>query len=311
MYCSHDKISKVCEAIDKRTKKHKAYKFFKCKFCGLIFIDPEPSKAILRKIYSYKEKQVHPNPIISTFYNKIEIFKWIVRGMTKINVHLRVKAVESASTDGRILDVGCGPGDFLYSLRRRGFELYGNELSEKAAKVARVKLKKTGARICNAELTKCGYESNFFDVVTLWHVLEHIPNADETVQEIARILKPGGALIIELPHGNSLTMTLFKQYWTLLLIPEHLHFWTELSFKKLFDKSNLELRRVSFPFLFPFVFLSSLLNALRGDSVSVHKALFIVVVIIFLPVSLLFSLFTSLIKRGDIIRVVAEKPLSL
>lgn len=127
-----------------------------------------------------------------------------------------------AQPHGRLLDVGCGSGDWLSAMQKRGWDAEGLDFDAKAVEVAKSKgiLAKLGS------LEDQLYPSNLFDAITLSHVIEHVPNPKGTIQECLRILKPGGTLVILTPNCESLSHQFFGSYWRGLEPPRHLHIFT-------------------------------------------------------------------------------------
>jgi 2-polyprenyl-3-methyl-5-hydroxy-6-metoxy-1,4-benzoquinol methylase len=125
----------------------------------------------------------------------------------------------SLAPRSRILDVGCGRGVVLGELADRGFEVHGVEMSAAAARGADPR-----ARIRIAlRLVDAGYESDHFDEVVIWHVLEHMDDPRGTLEEVRRILRPGGRLIVAVPNFSSAQARWAGPAWFHLDLPRHLH----------------------------------------------------------------------------------------
>jgi len=120
---------------------------------------------------------------------------------------------------GRVLDVGCGRGVILGPLADRGFEVHGVEISAEAAQGADPRAE---IRIASS-LGDAGYEAGFFDQVVIWHVLEHVADPRGTLEEVARILRPGGRLIVAVPNFSSAQARWTGAAWFHLDLPRHLY----------------------------------------------------------------------------------------
>lgn len=109
--------------------------------------------------------------------------------------------VETLTSRGRLLDVGCGTGLFLEAASARGWEVAGVELSMTAAAEAR---RRVGERVAVGTLEEAKFSDDTFDVVTLWEVIEHVPQPVKLLSEVRRVLRPGGVLLLSTPNGRSL-----------------------------------------------------------------------------------------------------------
>jgi SAM-dependent methyltransferase len=122
---------------------------------------------------------------------------------------------------GQLLDVGCATGDFLDVMRQYpGWEVCGVELSDYASRYAREQL---GLDVRTGTLESAQFPEAVFDVVTLWDVIEHLPDPLGTLRQIHRLLRPGGLLVFNTPNLESLDARLFKAYWIGYELPRHLH----------------------------------------------------------------------------------------
>jgi SAM-dependent methyltransferase len=138
-----------------------------------------------------------------------------------------------------VLDVGCGRGVLLSGLARRGFEAHGFEMSASAASgvdpraVVRV----------GKSLREADYPSAYFDQVIIWHVLEHLPDPRETLQEIRRVLKPGGRLVVAVPNYSSLQARCSGANWFHLDPPRHLFHFTAEGLRQLLASTGFDIER--------------------------------------------------------------------
>lgn len=164
------------------------YCVLKCHQCGLVFVDPVPDLSYL-----------------SMHYDANYYADWMDAQLTK-RLRMwdrRLKTIERYRNKGRLLDVGCATGTFLQLAQNNGWEIRGTEYSPYAAKYAKDSL---NADIFCGQLIDARYEEAFFDVVTFWHVLEHVTDPMRYLQETKRILKPSGLLVIAVPNVNDYLM---------------------------------------------------------------------------------------------------------
>ena len=180
----------------------------RCKRCSLVYINPRLSEADREKYYSkdyfnvyFKDKEIH----------------------MKNRFKKRLDEIYRYKEGGRLLEIGCGTGFFLALARKRGWETYGAELSPYASRYACEELK---LNVFKGRLEKANYPKDYFDVITLWHILEHVPDPEYLLKEIARILKSDGLLAIEVPNISSLVVRLLKTKWELFAPKEHLYYFS-------------------------------------------------------------------------------------
>lgn len=290
----------VCFSINvNELFKTREFIYLKCTKCDLVFLKKMPSRSYYKRLYSYEDSLSEEisklNPILY-IYSKIPLLAGLRIYWSDYVNKMRAKSIVVNKEKGKILDVGCGSGNFLKKMEMYGWKVWGIEVGEKLVKIARTKL--TGAKVYKGllEETKLGKER--FDVVTLWHVFEHMADPKAVIKKTSAILKKKGLLVIEVPHSKALNLSIFRRYWTLLLEPQHLHFWSRDSLKVLLKEFDLNLEKVDYPIHFPFVFLSSLVKWNRKT---------IIFIPIILPVSFLLTVFSSFIGKGDVIRIYATK----
>jgi 2-polyprenyl-3-methyl-5-hydroxy-6-metoxy-1,4-benzoquinol methylase len=120
--------------------------------------------------------------------------------------------------NGKLLDVGCGGGKFLQSMQHLGWQPEGVEFNESAVKTCR----DSGLKVFHGELSSAAFQDNSFDVVTARHVIEHIPTPVEFVDEIYRVLKPGGLMVLMTPNSRALGRNWFGTNWYANDVPRHL-----------------------------------------------------------------------------------------
>jgi ubiquinone/menaquinone biosynthesis C-methylase UbiE len=137
----------------------------------------------------------------------------------------------------KLLDIGTGPGYLLECAREVGFDCRGTEISSESAEDAE---KKFPGKIHSGNLREANYPDNFFDVVTMTDILEHLSNPPETLAEVRRILKPGGNLLIISPNSNSWTRKIFGKRWFQYKY-EHVYYFNRKSLKYLANSCNFSL----------------------------------------------------------------------
>ncbi len=174
-----------------------------------------------------------------------------------------------------------------------GWDASGTEVGKNLVREAAKKLKNGKIYLGLPDFRSFGQK---FNVITMWHVLEHVTNLKELLSFISANLDKNGVLIIEVPHSKSVNLRFFRDQWTLLLSPEHLHFWSVKSLGILLNKYNLEIKVSEYPSHFPFIFFSSLIKSNKK---------FLILTPLVLLLSVFISIISSLFKMNDIVRVYA------
>lgn len=226
----------------------------------MLITHPQPS---LEKLPSYYESVDY---ISHTDGNK-SLFEKMYQFVKTIALKNKLKLINSQSPKGRILDIGAGVGDFLTVAKNDGWETIGIEPSDKAKAIAKNK----GVSFVES-LSEL--ESNSFDVITMWHVLEHVPDLENQIKELKRLIKPTGTVIIAVPNFKSYDAEYYGKFWAAYDIPIHLWHFSKTAIKKLFAKEDLELKEV-LPMKFDSFYVSLLSEKYKSGKMNFIKAFFI------------------------------------
>lgn len=186
------------------------FRLVQCRHCGLIYQNPRP--ADLRPFY---EGDYLPFRTTASALGED-----IVVGGAAANYRRLLHQVIPSGTTGALLDVGCATGDFLVAMQAEGWQVTGCDASDAACAVARRRLG-AAATIKAGELEKHAFPSASFDVVTLWHSLEHMPNPRTVLAEVRRVLRPNGVVLLQTPAWLSLESQLWKRSWVGWDAPRH------------------------------------------------------------------------------------------
>lgn len=199
-----------------RVKDHflsqETFDIIECEHCGLLFTAPRPTPDVIGKYYqseNYYSHQENKKGLIPRLYEFVKSFN------IKNKVHMAIDGLPQ----GRLLDIGCGVGDFLVHVKEKGWEVLGLEPSEDAKNIAE---KRLSVRPLSPDDSSTLTDASF-DVITLWHVLEHVDDLKTQTSEIDRILKPGGRLVVALPNLQSFDCQYFKECWAAWDVPRHLN----------------------------------------------------------------------------------------
>jgi ubiquinone/menaquinone biosynthesis C-methylase UbiE len=155
-----------------------------------------------------------------------------------------LKLINSFKTaDKNLLDVGCGTGDFLLICKNSGWTVTGVEPNVKAKIAAENKLKGKSDSEIYSEINQLKSEAQF-DVITLWHVLEHVPNLEAYISTLKKLLKPNGVLIVAVPNFKSYDASYYKQFWAAFDVPRHLWHFSKKSIHLLFEKHEMSVVKI-------------------------------------------------------------------
>jgi len=223
--------------------------------------DPQPNAADLPKYYESEDYISHTDGQRTLFEKIYQVVK------TK-NISDKVKLITKKNNGtGSLLDIGCGTGDFLAAAASIGWKTKGFEPNTKARNLALSK---------NIELVTATaeLEEASFDVITMWHVLEHVPDVVAQIAELNRLLKPGGTIIIAVPNFKSFDANYYKQYWAAFDVPRHLWHFSKTAIKKLFADQSLVLKSVE-PLTFDSYYVSLLSEKYKTGAMNPIKAFWI------------------------------------
>ena len=206
------------------------YHVVQCTKCSLVYINPRPARNEIAVFYPATYADHTPQAIRSNgFLNRL------VRDR---GLQTKRKLVQKFAAGGTLLDVGCATGDFLREMsRERKWNLLGVELNSEAARCA---MSAIDAQITCADFDEVSYLPNSLDVVTMWHVLEHMPDPKSALNKIRSALKPVGVLIIAVPLLDSLNARWFGPYWAGYDVPRHLYTYSKSTLAALLTSSGFD-----------------------------------------------------------------------
>lgn len=235
-----------------------------CNACGFKFTNPRPDDAVLGDYYKAEEYISHTNTkkgLVNKLYH-------LVRSRT---LKKKLDLVKSYVPRGTILDYGCGTGMFLETCKNAGWETFGMEPDDEARKIAsrsNLNLFSDKGRI-NTYIT-----DKQFDVITLWHVLEHVTDMEETLSFFKRRLTKNGILIIAVPNHVSFDAKHYKEHWAAFDVPRHLHHFEKKTIKQLVEASGFQLRE-TLPMKFDSYYVSLLSEKYKQGKTNMLKAFLI------------------------------------
>ena len=145
----------------------------------------------------------------------------------------KLKWIRKVSKGNNLLDIGAGTGDFLVTAKKKEWNVAGVEPNTQARKLAQEK----GIEL-KEDLTQ--FKDASFDVISMWHVLEHVPDLDSQIENLARLLKPNGVAVIAVPNFKSFDAKHYRKFWAAYDVPRHLWHFSQQGITELFKKHNFK-----------------------------------------------------------------------
>jgi 2-polyprenyl-3-methyl-5-hydroxy-6-metoxy-1,4-benzoquinol methylase len=227
----------------------------------MLITHPQPSLENLGKYYESEDYISHTD-------NKRSLFEKLYHFIKSIALKNKLNLINSLQPNkGLILDIGAGTGDFLSVAKNDGWQTIGVEPSDRAKAIA----KRKGVSFVSATSE---LENHSFDVISMWHVLEHIPELDKQIKELKRLLKPTGTLIIAVPNFKSFDAKHYGKFWAAYDVPIHFWHFSKTAIKLLFEKEEMKLEKV-LPMKFDSFYVSMLSEKYKSGKMNFIKAFFI------------------------------------
>lgn len=207
-----------------------------CSRCGMIRIDPMPTPEELASFYPQSywwEADRSATGRLTDLYRRFVISD---------HVRFVVKALHDAGP-APVLDLGCGGGSFLHALHKRGAEVVGADFSQRAAEICWSRL---GIPAACATLPYPPFRDGSFSVVTLFHVLEHLPDPMAALESAWYLLTPGGRLVVQVPNAACWQLLVLGERWSGLDVPRHLINFRVEDIEELLESCGFEVLRRKF-----------------------------------------------------------------
>jgi 2-polyprenyl-3-methyl-5-hydroxy-6-metoxy-1,4-benzoquinol methylase len=261
--CGSEEIKPVLQVKDFTVSKEQ-FAVWQCSRCALRFTQDAPAPDAVGRYYLSPHYISHTDTrqgIINQLYHAIRKFT--------LKKKLQLVQKVSGLQKGSLLDVGAGTGAFANSMQEAGWDVMGLEPDETARQNAANKYK------LNFQLPDALYklEAQSFDVVTMWHVLEHVHDLHGYLQNCERILKPNGTLLIAVPNYTSLDAAIYQEYWAAYDVPRHLYHFSPQSMESLLKQHGFAITRYV-PMLFDSFYISMLSEQYKTGKSNLTSAFF-------------------------------------
>lgn len=227
----------------------------------LLKTHPQPLLEQLPKYYESEDYISHTDSKRSLFE---KAYHFIKRKAIRDKVNLITKLQPKKGT---LLDIGAGTGDFLQEAKNKNWNCTGIEPNEKAKSIAINKGVPFATDLASLE-------NQSFDVITMWHVLEHVPDLEKQISELKRLLKPTGTIIIAVPNYKSYDAQYYGKFWAAYDVPRHLWHFSKISIEKLFATKNMKLKKV-LPMVFDSFYVALLSEKYKSGKMNFIKGFLI------------------------------------
>ncbi|MGI4873704.1 MAG: class I SAM-dependent methyltransferase [Janthinobacterium lividum] len=222
-----DKLQVQDKSVSKET-----FTIVQCQGCGFQFTNPRPDAAHIGRYYespAYVSHNSEATGLVNRVYKAARFFTMRQKAalITRLN----------GGRPGHLLDYGCGTGHFLAQAKQRNWHVTGLEPNPSARRDAAARV---GQSILEPEALPA-LPPGSFDVVTLWHVLEHIHALNETLDQLIATLRPGGKLLLAVPNPDSLDAQHYRQDWAAYDVPRHLYHFVPATMRELLTRHGLRL----------------------------------------------------------------------
>ncbi|MFC0780924.1 class I SAM-dependent methyltransferase [Flavobacterium sp. HJSW_4] len=227
----------------------------------MLITSPQPELQNLGRYYESEDYISHTD-------NKRSLFEKAYHFVKNIALQNKLNLINSQQPQkGKILDIGAGTGDFLLTAKNDGWETIGVEPSDRAKNIAKQK----GISFVE-EIS--ALENHSLDVITMWHVLEHVPDLENQIKELKRLLKPTGTLIIAVPNYKSFDANHYQTFWAAYDVPIHFWHFSKKSIQLLFERVDMKLEKI-LPMKFDSFYVSLLSEKYKTGKMNYIKAFFI------------------------------------
>ncbi len=272
--CKSENIAQALSAKD-HTVSNEKFEIWHCNVCTARFTQNVPDKNEIEKYYQSQDYISHTDTkkgFVNSLYHRVR----------KRTLHGKSKTVEKFTklSTGKILDIGAGTGAFLNTMNKAGWEVTGIEPDE----TARENAKKLYGLSLQTPQQLFNLPLQSFDAITMWHVLEHVHELHEYMDQLKDLLKPNGCIFIAVPNYTCYDEKVYKEFWAAYDVPRHLYHFSPKSITQLLLQHGLQLKDIK-PMWYDSFYVSMLsekyktgknnfLKALWTGHVSNWKALF-------------------------------------
>jgi 2-polyprenyl-3-methyl-5-hydroxy-6-metoxy-1,4-benzoquinol methylase len=259
--CGQKSIGLALSAED-YTVSHRRFEIWECTDCTARFTQNIPGINEIGAYYQSENYVSHSDTnegLINNLYHR-------VRNRTLIQKKRMVEKITGTSA-GTILDVGCGTGAFLHTMQQSGWKITGLEPDETARKKAK---ELYDLNLDNPDKL-FSLPADSFEIITMWHVLEHVHDLHGYIKRLRELLNPEGKLFIAVPNYTSYDAKVYKEFWAAYDVPRHLYHFSPGSMHKLLSIHDLQINTIK-PMWYDSFYVSMLSEKYKGGKSNILKA---------------------------------------
>jgi 2-polyprenyl-3-methyl-5-hydroxy-6-metoxy-1,4-benzoquinol methylase len=254
--CEKEEFGLFLNCLD-YTVSRETFSIVQCNSCNFKFTNPRPETSILGNYYNSDDYISHSNTskgFVNTAYQTIR----------KYTLLKKLQLISKFYKTGNLLDIGCGTGEFLNTCKNAKWKTVGIEPDNKTREIAS---QKYSLEIYPENQLK-DFKNESFEIITMWHVLEHVPLLNERIEELKRLIKPNGIIIIAVPNCNSKDAQIYKEHWAAYDVPRHLYHFTPHTLEHIFKKHGLKLFN-TLPMIFDSFYVSMLSEKIKTGKTNI------------------------------------------
>lgn len=227
----------------------------------MLLTEPKPELDQMQAYYDSQEYISHTDSksgLIAKLYQRVK----------KVSLKQKRRLINRYKPNkGVLLDIGAGTGDFLHYMKHHSWKVQGVEPNKQARNIAASK----GLMLDkNTE----EYSSKSVDIISLWHVLEHVYDVEDQIKELKRLLKKDGLIVLAVPNYKSYDAKKYKSFWAAYDVPRHLYHFSKTSITKLFNQYGFEVIKIK-PMLFDAFYVSLLSEKYKQGKFNYLKSFYI------------------------------------
>ncbi len=257
--CNSTLFTPFMSCVD-HTVSRETFNIVKCKACSFKYTNPRPTEDQLGPYYKSEEYVSHSNTkkgFINSTYQYVR----------KYTLLKKLQLVSKYYRTGKILDIGCGTGEFLNTCKLAKWDTTGIEPDVDARNMA---ISNFGLNV-KPESEINSLQDASFDIISMWHVLEHVPRLNERLDDLNRLIKPNGVIIVAVPNCDSFDAKFYRENWAAYDVPRHLYHFTPKDIELLFKNHGLKMYKV-LPMVFDSFYVSMLSEKIKTGKTNLLRS---------------------------------------